>query len=391
MFHCGAALLALTTPTLASIAAPSLAPGQDTSWPHFLGPDRDGVSEESGWSATGGSESLWTKNVGAGYSCPSIEDGQLVTMGYDAETGVDVVWCLDAQTGDELWVHVYESTDAPQYHGGGTLTTPAIADGTVYVSNRHGQATALDFETGEVRWQRDFMKELGLQRTFHGFCASPVVVGERILYVMGGAAFVAERDGGDVIWRTEQHGDGSYANPTLLEQGGALRIAAVLGQALYVLDFETGEVVHEYAWEVDGNGVHVAQPLAIGDRLLVSTAYNKGSAMLKLGDAREPEVLWGSRRLRNKVTGIYRSGEFLYGFDESMLKCFDLDGNERWRVRGLGMGALSIAGDRLLILSSTGELIVAEATGEEFRELSRKDVLSDGSYWTMPVLLSTLR
>ena len=97
-----------------------------------------------------------------------------------------------------------------------------------------------------------------------------------------------------------------------------------------------------------------------------------------------------SRRLRNKVTGVYHHEGHLYGFDESILKCFDLEGNERWRVRGLGMGALSIAGDRLLVLTSRGELVVAEATPDEFRELTRTDVLAGGDYWTLPVIVDGL-
>ena len=359
---------------------------QDADWPHFLGPARNGVSSETAWSPQGAAEPLWTKNVGAGYSCPSIADGKLVTMGYDGE-GQDVVWCLDPRTGEELWTHRYAANDAPRYHGGGTLTTPAIDGGTVFTLNRHGQALALDLATGAVQWQRDLREDLGLGTTFHGYCASPVVVGERILYVLGGTALLAKRDGGEVIWRTADRGDGAYTNPTLIEHGGQTKVAVMLGQVLVLLDLETGDVVHEFPWPLSGNAVHVAQPLAIGDRLLVSTAYGKGSAMIRLGSEREPEVLWTTRALRNKVTGIYHHRGHLYGFDESMLKCFTVDGEERWRVRGLGMGALSIAGDRLLVLSSRGELIVAEASPEEFRELSREKVLSDGDYWTLPVLV----
>jgi len=372
---------------LALLALPLPARAQEVGWPHFLGPNRDGVTSESGWSTHGKPEPLWRRNVGAGYSCPSIVPGHLVTMGYDAEGERDLVWCLDPATGDELWVHAYAATDSPSYHGGGTLTTPAIAGATVYTVNRHGLAFALELATGDVVWQQDYRAELALPETFHGYCASPVVFGDRILYVFGGTAVVARRDGGAVIWQSDDHGDGAYSNPTVFERDGEELAAVMLGQDLYVLDLQDGRIVHELPWPLTGMAVHVAQPLVVGDRLLVSTAYGKGSAMLRLGDEREPEVLWTSRRLRNKVTGVYLHDEHLYGFDESMLKCFDLDGNERWRVRGLGMGALSIAGGRLLVLSSKGELIVAAADPDEFRELSRTRVLEGGSYWTMPVLV----
>jgi outer membrane protein assembly factor BamB len=373
-------------PLPALLALLALSPAAPQDWPQFLGPDRTGVVPGSGWEAVGAAEPLWTRNVGLGYSCPSIVGEHLVTMGFHPEENQDVVLCLDPETGEELWWHAYEATDAPRYHGGGTLTTPTIAGGVVYTVNRHGRAFALDLETGEPRWERDYRTELELERTFHGYCASPVVLADRILLVLGGEALAVQRDDGEVLWRTEDHGDGAYTNPTVFVRQGRTLAAVMLGQTLLVLDMADGSVVHRMEWPLQGNAVHVAQPLLIDDRLLISSAYEKGAAMLRLGDALEPEVLWTSRKLRNKVTGLYLYDGHVYGFDESVLKCFDLEGNERWRERGLGMGALSIAGGRLLVLSSSGELIVAEATPEEYRELSRRQVLEGGSYWTMPVL-----
>jgi outer membrane protein assembly factor BamB len=334
-------------PLPALLALLALSPAAPQDWPQFLGPDRTGVVPGSGWEAVGAAEPLWTRNVGLGYSCPSIVGEHLVTMGFHPEENQDVVLCLDPETGEELWWHAYEATDAPRYHGGGTLTTPTIAGGVVYTVNRHGRAFALDLETGEPRWERDYRTELELERTFHGYCASPVVLADRILLVLGGEALAVQRDDGEVLWRTEDHGDGAYTNPTVFVRQGRTLAAVMLGQTLLVLDMADGSVVHRMEWPLQGNAVHVAQPLLIDDRLLISSAYEKGAAMLRLGDALEPEVLWTSRKLRNKVTGLYLYDGHVYGFDESVLKCFDLEGNERWRERGLGMGALSIAGGRL--------------------------------------------
>ena len=331
--------------------------GAPPDWPQFLGPDRTGVVTDTDWAASGAAEPLWKRNVGLGYSCPSVVAGRLVTMGFDAEAEQDVVLCLAPDTGEELWRHAYDATDDPRYHGGGTLTTPTIAGAVVYTVNRHGHTFALELETGEPVWERDYREELDLPSTFHGYCSSPVVLEDRIVYVFGGVVIAAEREGGDVIWRSTDHGDGAYTNPTVFELRGRTLVAVMLGQTLFVLDLDDGTVVHRLDWPLQGSAVHVAQPLAIGDRLLISTAYGKGAGMLRLGDSVEPDVLWTSRRMRNKVTGLYLHDGHVYGFDESMLKCLDLDGNEMWRVRGLGMGALSIAGDRLLVLSSRGELV----------------------------------
>ncbi|MEM7346144.1 MAG: alcohol dehydrogenase, partial [Chloroflexota bacterium] len=78
----------------------------------------------------------------------------------------------------------------------------------------------------------------------------------------------------------------------------------------------------------------------------------------------------------------------LYGFDEKTLKCVDVKGEEKWRVRGSGKGALMGADGKLIVLNGKGELIIAEASPEEFRVLSSTKVLSGGEYWTKPVLVN---
>ena len=105
--------------------APAQQPGRD--WPQFRGPDRNGAVSDTEWSARGADKPLWSAMVGQGYSCPSIEDGRLVTTGYHAERGVDRIVCLDALTGAELWHHEFGTRDFANFHEGGTLSTPTIA------------------------------------------------------------------------------------------------------------------------------------------------------------------------------------------------------------------------------------------------------------------------
>ena len=80
-------------------------------------------------------------------------------------------------------------------------------------------------------------------------------------------------------------------------------------------------------------------------------------------------------------------GDHLDGIDEAVLKCFDLEGEELWAERGLGKGALSAAGDRLLVHTSKGELVVVKASPDGYEELSRAKATSKGVCWTMPILV----
>tara|TARA_R110002072_G_scaffold109160_1_gene236355 strand:- start:144624 stop:146843 length:2220 start_codon:yes stop_codon:yes gene_type:complete len=369
---------------------PALPQAQD--WPHFRGPHHSGwIEAGEPWSATGKAEPLWTANVGKGYSCPSIAGEHLVTLGHDAEAGVDRVTCLDRTTGKPRWSFTFAATDKPEYHGGGTLSTPTIAAGRVYCINRDGKFHALQLDSGEVLWRRDYQKELAVERTFHGFSASPLVAGDRIYLQLGGLVAAVSAKDGEVLWRTKDEGDASHANLLPIEVRGEPALATVVGELFVVLRARDGELLHEYPWRISGNAMHCSMPVAIGDnRFFVSTAYNKGCAMLQIGDAKQPTSIWSNRRMRNKVTACVSHQGNVYGFDESMLRCLDLDGNSKWRVRGLGLGSLSIVGDRLLVLTSDGELIIAEASPAEFRELSRNKVLDGGVYWTTPVFVGGL-
>lgn len=89
----------------------------------------------------------------------------------------------------------------------------------------------------------------------------------------------------------------------------------------------------------------------------------------------------------NHMNGAVPWEDHLYGLDDltHALKCIDLAGNERWSTRESG-GALTIAGGRLLSGTKDGELVVAEASPDGYRELARTQVL-DGATWPFaPVL-----
>jgi outer membrane protein assembly factor BamB len=75
-----------------------------TDWPQYRGPNRDGISAEKGWSTnwgTDGPKVLWKKALGNGYSSFSVVGGKVYTMG--SVGGKDVVYCLSADTGEEVW------------------------------------------------------------------------------------------------------------------------------------------------------------------------------------------------------------------------------------------------------------------------------------------------
>jgi hypothetical protein len=76
----------------------------------------------------------------------------------------------------------------------------------------------------------------------------------------------------------------------------------------------------------------------------------------------------------------------LYGFNDRFISCIDFDSGDRlWTARGYNHGALTVADGKLIILGERGTLALAEASPDEFNEISSFR-LFDGKTWTVPTV-----
>lgn len=352
-------------------------------WPQWRGPDRTGVSPETEWSSVGAPAPLWRKDIGLGHSSFAVANGRVYTLGHDPATGLDAVYCFDAATGREVWTYRYASEVWDHGHDGGTLTTPTVVDGAVFTSDREAKVFCFDAASGDVRWSRDLRKELQLEPPTWGFSASPLVVDGHVVLNLG-RLIALDSTTGAGVWATEKHYGIAYSTPAPFELEGRALLAVLTGDGLTVFERDSGAEVASHAW-VKQPQIYPMTPVVVGDRIFISGGYERGCAMLRL-TAQGLEEVWGGRVMRNKMSGCILHAGHLFGFDESILKCIDLDGNTKWSARGLGTGSMTIAGGRLVILDGKGQVIVAEANPAEYIELSKRQVFDDGTSWSSPVL-----
>lgn len=372
--------LALAALLLTPCVASALPQGSD--WPAWRGLERDGIAHERGWSSVGKEKELWRAEVGLGYSCVAVAQGRLYTKGYDVEAEVDVVRCLDALTGEELWAQAYPSKRWDTMHEGGTLTTPVVEGERVYVMSRLGKFLILDAKSGEALAERVLVSgEKGLG-TF-GISASPLVLEGRV-YLNLGVTFALDQANGKTLWQTKDYGY-SYGVPVPFEVDGKRLLALFNGAGLVVLDRADGKELALFPWTSEYN-VNSATPIVSGRRIFISTGYNaKGCALLEF-TGQALEVVWESKEMNNTMNGCVLLDGHYYGFDEAKLKCLDAGGKVQWEERGLGKGTLIASDGRLIVLSEEGELLIAPATPKGFAPLTKTRLFESGVCWTTPVL-----
>lgn len=356
-------------------------------WPCWRGSDHDGVSRETDWVSAGAAANLWEAQVGLGYSSVAVADGRAYTLGHAADAGLDVLWCFDAESGEVLWTHEWPAKIWKEMHSGGTLTTPSVAGESVFVVNREGRFFRFDAKSGKVELERDLAKEFSVEPPKWGFSGSPLVLDEGVVLNLG-KVFLLDAKGVETKWSSAASLGAAYSTPVPLALDGKPRLAVFDGDGLSVLDRATGERVYFQEWKTRYE-VNAATPVVVGERVFISSGQGRGAGLVAFEDG-AAKLVWENKVIATKLSGCVLMGELLYGFDESVLKCVDLEGKERWLARGLGDGCLIGAGDRLLVLSGKGELVVVQATPDEFRELARQQVLEGGKYWTTPTLANGL-
>lgn len=359
-----------------SLALPSSPIGavSEKDWPQYRGPQRSGESAARKVfpDSDFGLEVAWKRPLGSGYSGIAVVGNRAVTM-FTADQH-DVIAAFDTDTGDELWRQVL--AEVYKGHTGsddGPLSTPVIADDTVYGLGPRGNLLAVDLTSGAVRWQRRLTDD-GAAAPYYGFTTSPLVAGELLVVESGdengGAITAVDRRNGATRWR---HGDDSvsYESPILVDLAGRQQLVAATRGRLFGLEPATGREL----WRFDhGLGGVLGTPIRT-DR---SGLMVRGSREVAVFDVRRSdegfrvEERWRSDVFKRSFVVPVVHGGYAYGMSRSFLTCVDVrDGSRVWRSRPPGGEGLVLVDGYLAVVGSGGQLVVAKASPAGYQEVAR--------------------
>src|SRR5688572_25444537 len=170
---------------LLTVSARAQLPAKPGEWPAWRGPDRTGVSSETGllkeWPKDG-PKLLWkVTGLGDGFSTPSIAGGRIYLMG--TKDNAEMLRALDARDGKELW-----AVDVGALVGKrpGPRCTPTVDGDLVYALNSDGKLICAETANGTVRWKKDLKADFGGKVGGWAYSESPLIDGDRLVCTPGG-------------------------------------------------------------------------------------------------------------------------------------------------------------------------------------------------------------
>jgi outer membrane protein assembly factor BamB len=360
-------------------------------WPNWRGPQHNGISSETGWADTwrdDGPKQLWKATVGTGFSSISIAKGRLYTMGHRG--GDDTIYCLDPNTGDEIWKYSYPCKLVDNLHEGGPAATPTVDDDRVYTVSKEGQLFCFDAAKDDVLWSVKLQDLLGVEMPAWGFSCSPRVLGE-LLIVEAGRTCALNRKTGKLVWKTDEYRPG-YGSPAIMRRGDEDLVVVLNNDYLLVVNAADGKEIAKQKWETDF-ATSSTTPIIDGNTIFISTGYNEGCAQFRLNTDNTLERNYQNKNMSNHMANCVLYESYLYGIDGNSharrtceLVCMDaVTGAVKWKERGLGCGSLMMADGKLIVLSDEGELVIAPASPDGFKPTAKARVI-EGKCWTVPVL-----
>lgn len=402
--------------TLILIAAgPTIAadPGA-FDWPQWRGPDRTGLSKETGllkdWASEGPRQAWKITGLGDGYSTPSISAGRMYMLGTKGND--EYMICLNEKDGSRVWdVKIGQKTGgyaAPK-------STATIDDGHAFAVSSDGNLVCVEIGKGTIKWQKSYRRDFGGRPGGWAYTESPLIDGDLVIGTPGGseATVVAlKKKTGDVVWKAPVKGvtrkparqdskrpnrpppdyaQAGYSSVVVAGIGGVKQYVQFVSGGVIGVDAKAGKLLWHYE-EPANETANISTPIIRDDFVFAATGYGTGGGQAKIvksGDGFQAEPQYFLSRFQNHHGGVILVKDHLYGTTNTSLLCVNFgDGKVAWDDRCVGKGSVTYADGHLYVRGEDGKVALVEANPAKYVEKGRftQPDRSTQKAWPHPVV-----
>jgi outer membrane protein assembly factor BamB len=374
----GLALSALLIQSLCPSLAATLG-----DWPQWRGPNRDGLSVETGllkeWPKEG-PPLLWlATGLGVGYSGVSVVGQRVFTMGERGDANYALA--LNRSDGKILWSAKVGKAGAPGWGGfAGPRATPTFDDGFVFALGQYGEVICVEAEEGKEVWRRHLTADFGGPLPEWGFSESPLVDGDQVVLTPGGprGTLVAlNKKTGDLIWQCREWTDNAhYSSITLADIEGVRQFIQLTDASVAGVAPKDGKLL----WKAARKGAIavIPTPVCADGQVYVTSGYDIGCNLFKVAKGSEfsASQVYANKVMINHHGGVVKLGDYVYGHSDGKgWTCQTFKSGEAvWQEKAkLGKGSVLYAEGHLYCREEAEKGVVAlvQAIPSGFVEKSR--------------------
>ena len=363
-------------------------------WPQWRGPDRDGLVSGPAWPEkldTNHLREVWRAQLGPSYSGPIVAADRVFTT-ESKDKKFEIVTAFDRFTGKQLWRAQWEGAMSVPFfaksNGDWVRSTPALDADRLYVAGMRDVLVCLDARDGKEVWRKDFVKGLNTPLPDFGFVCSPLVDGDAV-YVQAAAGFVRlNKHTGEVVWRTLADKGGmwgsAFSSPSIATLAGQRQLLAQTRDQLAGVNLADGKVLWGQPVEAF-RGMNILTPVAHNDTLFTSSYGGKtiGFKVAQADGSFKVTQSWMHKAQGHMSTPVVINGVAYEHLKSQRMMAIEVEtGRELWTAsEGFGKYASLVAqGDRILALDQRGLLYLLRANPKQF-ELLDKRRLNDAESW----------
>jgi outer membrane protein assembly factor BamB len=332
--------------------------------------------------------------VGQGDASPVLVGDKLYVFTRDG--GDEVIWCLDAGKGTEVWKDKYAADPAQVPMGGhkGPRSSPVVANGKVCTLGVGGVLSCLDAATGKVVWRKDSKAKPRFYTA-----SSPLILDGMCLAFLGGEGkgeIVAyDLANGDEKWKWSGEGP-AYGSAVLMTVDGVKQLVTLTQKSLVGVGVADGKLL----WQVPYASRYNSCTPVVDGQTVICSAPNAGTVAFKVEKKDDGFAATEAWKQTKSPAGIYNTPVLkegaLFGLTSAgrgaNLFCMDAKtGDVLWTdstARG-ECGEILDAGSVLLGLTSDADLVAFRPSNKEFAQLAKYKVADKGGNdgpWAYPII-----